>query len=120
MMSRDQRKIFLTPQNERDQGAQTAVTHDKNRPIPRQVNLLKDFVRSGDGFDEDRNFVRNGIGHWNQIRVRQGEKLSERTVAPEDSKHGAIGTMAPEASSANRASVASHVDLPDYAPSTNC
>src|SRR5258708_36240317 len=117
-MARDQRNIFLAPQNERDQGAQSAVTHHDDRLVPAQVNLLQDLVRGGDRLGEDRNLIRNGIGHRNQIRVGQRKKLRKRTVASEDSKHGARGTMSPQTGGAKRSSVASDVDLADDAPPT--
>jgi len=75
------------------------------------MNLLEDLVRGGDRFGEYRNLVWNRIGNRNQVAVGKTKEFCKGAVAPEDSEHCAIGTMARETAGAYRASPASRVDL---------
>jgi hypothetical protein len=58
------------------------------------MNLLKDLIRGSQWFDEDRDVVRNRIGNRNQVGVWKAQEIRKGAVPPEDSKHGAIRTMA--------------------------
>src|SRR5580692_4624320 len=115
MMSRDNRQILLALERQRDNCAQTAVTDDDDSLIARQMNLLEDLIRSCQRLDEDRDVVRNRIGNRNQVEVREPQEIRKGAVAPEDSEHGAIRTMARKTGGARRASAASRVDLADDA-----
>src|SRR5208282_3917542 len=75
------------------------------------MNLLEYFVRGRDRFGEYRNLVWNRIGNRSQVDVGEMEEFCKGAVAPKDSKHCAIGTMACETAIAHRTSPASRVDL---------
>src|SRR5208282_2110957 len=83
--------------------------------IVRNMKLLENFVSSGQRLREHRQLIGNRIGNREQILIGQPDELGEGPVAPENSHHGAIEAMAPDAGDTKRASATCRVDLTDDA-----
>ncbi len=83
------------------------------------MRLLEDLVGRRERFDEDRELVGDRVGNRDQVRIRQPEKFGECAVAAEDSKHGAVRTMARHRAAAPWQLARPHAAFisPDDAPS---
>src|SRR5262245_40425597 len=100
-----------------DQQAQLSVTEHGNSCTPWNGRLIQNLTRCCERLDEYGDLGRNRRWNHMEIHFRQGQKLTERAIMPNDSKHLAIGTGASETTSAPITFPASQIDFTDHTSS---
>src|SRR5215471_14884521 len=112
----DQRFVVLSLESKRHHRGQAGIAEDQDGIVASEVDLFEDFVGGGERFGENREFVGNRIGKWDQICIRKAEVIRECAIAGENSQHGPIDAMTPETDATEGASPARSIYLTDYAP----
>ena len=98
-------------QHLRDQQSELSVAQHGDALALGDLDLIQNFARRRDGFDEDGVFGGNRIGHAMQIADRQREEFAKRARVFDDAEHGASGAVAAEAARAPVAMAAGEVDF---------
>jgi len=101
-------------QDLRYQQAQFSVTQKCYAVTLGNFDLIQDFTRSGDWFDEDSLFRGNRIGHAVQVMDGQREEFSERPWVFYDAENGARRAVAAEAAGAPIAVSTGQIDFAGY------
>ncbi len=104
-------------QHLRDQQPQFSVAEHADSLALRDFDLVQNLASRGDGFDENRVLVGNGLRHAMEIAHGQRQKFAKRAGVFDDSQNTALRAMAPEPPRAPVAFAARQIDFArDTAP----